>query len=136
MGWTHAEVERRGEIDLVDWRRRPRTTTLRSDSVQSSHSIWRPAAVPSIAGLRRPTKETFAHIEQLGLPESDTDQEILHRNGARPLIEHDRGGLGRAAMRDPIIGALPDLSASLRRLIAHPGVEHHAQCRAKPKRLV
>ena len=56
------------------------------------------------------------------------------------LAENDRAAWGgsrcRAAMGDPIIGDLPDLSASLRRLIAHPGVEQHAQCRDKPKRLV
>ena len=53
-----------------------------------------------------------------------------------PSIELDRGGLGRAAMGDPIIGDLPDLSASLRRLIAHPSVEQHAQRRDEPKRLI
>lgn len=136
--WAGRTPRRSGAARSIslNWRREPRTTTLRSDSAQLSHSIWRSAAVPGIAGLPRPTKETFAYIERLGLPESDTDQEILHRNGARPLMELDRGGLGRAAMEDPIIGDLPDLSASLRRLIAHPGVEQHAQCRDKPKRLV
>jgi hypothetical protein len=93
------------------------------------------ASVPSIAGLRGPTRRPSLTSSGWDCP-NPTPTGSSTAMVLAPLIALDRGGLGRAAMGDPIIWGLPDLSASLYRLIAPPSVEQHAQRRDEPKRLV